>query len=125
MQGARCGTRSLVSRIMPWAEGRCSTAEPPRRPPPPPFLRFYLFMRDTQRQRRRQREKQAPCQEPDVGLEPGAPRSRPEPKANTQPLSLPSLLKNIFIYLRERACMHANMHGLGDRRRDSISSRLC
>ena len=23
MQGARCGTRSLVSRITPWAEGRC------------------------------------------------------------------------------------------------------
>ena len=23
MQGARCGTRSQVSRITPWAEGRC------------------------------------------------------------------------------------------------------
>ncbi|CAK7307481.1 hypothetical protein VULLAG_LOCUS13311 [Vulpes lagopus] len=30
MQGARCGTRSLVSRISPWAKDRCSTAEPPR-----------------------------------------------------------------------------------------------
>ena len=30
MQGARCGTRSRVSRIMPWAEGRRQTAEPPR-----------------------------------------------------------------------------------------------
>ena len=34
-------------------------------------------MRDTQRekerQRHRQREKQAPCREPDVGLDPGSP----------------------------------------------------
>ena len=32
MQGARRGTRSRVSRIMPWAEGRRQTAEPPRDP---------------------------------------------------------------------------------------------
>ena len=32
MQGARCGTRSWDSRIMPWAEARCSTTEPPRCP---------------------------------------------------------------------------------------------
>ena len=31
----------------------------------------YLFMRDTERQRHRQREKQAPCGEPDAGLDPG------------------------------------------------------
>ena len=30
--GARCGTWSQDSRIMPWAEGRCSTTEPPRHP---------------------------------------------------------------------------------------------
>ena len=30
MQGAQCGTRSPVSRIKPWAEGRCPTPEPPR-----------------------------------------------------------------------------------------------
>ena len=29
-QGAQCGTRSRDFRIMPWAEGRCLTAEPPR-----------------------------------------------------------------------------------------------
>ena len=29
-QGARCGTRSWVSRTMPWAEG---TAEPSKDPP--------------------------------------------------------------------------------------------
>ena len=35
--------------------------------------RFYLFIhkRHTRRQRHRQREKQAPCREPDVGLDPG------------------------------------------------------
>ena len=32
MKEARCGTRSQGSRIMPWAEGRCQTAEPPRDP---------------------------------------------------------------------------------------------
>ena len=40
------------------------------------FLIFiYLFMIDIERerQRHRRREKQAPCQEPDVGLDPGTP----------------------------------------------------
>ena len=51
---------------------------------------IYLFMRDTQRERERQghrqKEKQAPCREPDVGLDPGTPGSRPELKADAQPL---------------------------------------
>ena len=46
---------------------------------------IYLFMRDTEgereRRRHRQREKQAPCREPDVGLDPGSPGSCPELKA--------------------------------------------
>ncbi|CAD7688065.1 unnamed protein product [Nyctereutes procyonoides] len=33
MQGARRGTRSRDSRVMPWAAGRCYTAKPPRDPP--------------------------------------------------------------------------------------------
>ena len=49
------------------------------------YLRFiYLFMRNTERrerQRHRQREKQASCREPDLGLDPGSPGSRPGPKA--------------------------------------------
>ena len=49
--------------------------------------RFYLFMRDTERQKHRQREKQAPHGEPDVGLDPRTPGSRPEPKEDAQPLS--------------------------------------
>ena len=42
-------------------------------------------MRDThthrEGQNHRQREKQAPWREPDVGLDPGSPKSRPGPKA--------------------------------------------
>ena len=34
-------------------------------------------MRDTERQRHRQKEKQAPCREPDVGLDPRSPGSHP------------------------------------------------
>ncbi|CAK7308501.1 hypothetical protein VULLAG_LOCUS14038 [Vulpes lagopus] len=50
-------------------------------------------MRDTQRerQRHRQREKQAPHREPDVGLDPGTPGSRPELKADTELLSHPGV----------------------------------
>ena len=32
MQGARHGTRSWDSRIMPWAEGRHQISEPPKHP---------------------------------------------------------------------------------------------
>ena len=50
-------------------------------------------MRDTERekerQRHREREKQALCREPDAGLDPRIPGSRPEPKADAQPLSHP------------------------------------
>ena len=43
--------------------------------------------RERGRQRHRQREKQAPCREPNAGLKPRTPGSRPEPKADAQPLS--------------------------------------
>ena len=36
-------------------------------------------------------EKQAPCREPDVGLDPGTPGSCPGPKADAQPLSHPGV----------------------------------
>ena len=63
------------------------------------FLRFYLFIHEThrerererERQRHRQREKQSPCKEPDVGLDPGTPRSCPGQKAGAQPLSHPGI----------------------------------
>ena len=37
--------------------------------------------RERLRERDRQREKQAPCREPDVGLDPGSPESGPGLKA--------------------------------------------
>ena len=53
-------------------------------------------MRDTERerQRHRQREKQAPCREPDVGLDPGSPESHPGLKA--------ALNHYLFIHERHR-----------------------
>ena len=42
-------------------------------------------MRDTHIER--QREKQAPCREPDVELDPRTPGSHPGPKAGAKPLS--------------------------------------
>ena len=44
-------------------------------------------MRNTERQRHGQREKQAPCRDPDEGLDLKTPGSRPEPKADAQPPS--------------------------------------
>ena len=46
-------------------------------------------MRDTERERRRHRqgEKQAPCGDPDAGLDPKTPGSCPGPKAAAEPLS--------------------------------------
>ena len=70
------------------------------------FLRFiylFLFMIDTERERKRQRhrrrEKQAPCREPHVGLDPGTPGSRPGPKAGTKPLSHPGIPELFSFYL--------------------------
>ena len=40
-------------------------------------------MRDTERER----EKQAPCRELNMGVDPGSPGSCPGPKAGTKPLS--------------------------------------
>ena len=51
----------------------------------------------TERQGHRKREKQAPCREPDVGLDPGTPGSCSKPKADTRPLSHPGTLhRNIL-----------------------------
>ena len=49
-------------------------------------------MKDTQRgTETQQREKQAPCRQPDVGLDPGTPGSRPGPKAGAKPLIHPGI----------------------------------
>ena len=61
------------------------------------FLRLYLYIlerhRETERERQRhgQREKAAPCREPDVGLDPGTPGSRPGLKTGAKPLNHPEL----------------------------------
>ena len=44
-----------------------------------------------ERQRHRRRERQAPCREPDVGLDPETPGSRPGPKAGAKLLSYPGI----------------------------------
>ena len=50
-------------------------------------------MSDTKRERlrHRQRAKQAPCREPDVGLDPGTPGSHPKSREDAQPLSHPGV----------------------------------
>ena len=54
-------------------------------------------MRDTERERQRHRQKkQAPCVEPDTGLDLGTPGSHPEPKAGAKPLSHPGIPKALF-----------------------------
>ena len=47
--------------------------------------------RDREGQRHRRREKQAPCREPDVGLDPGTPGSHARPKAGAKLLSHPGI----------------------------------
>ena len=60
-------------------------------------------MRDThrerERQRHRQREKQAPCREPDVGLNPGTPGSHTGLKAGSKLLSHPEIPELISFFL--------------------------
>ena len=57
-------------------------------------------MRDTEREREKQRhrwgEKQSPCREPDVGLDPGTPGSGLGPKAGAKPLSHPGIPAVVF-----------------------------
>ena len=70
-----------------------------RRYPLSDFIFFeyfiYLFMRGTDKERGRdigETEKQSPCREPNVGLNPGIPGSCPEQKADAQPLGHPGIL---------------------------------
>ena len=61
---------------------------------------IYLFMRDTKRERHRQREKQAPCREPDVGVNPRNPGSCPELKAGTLTTELPRRPLNLLKFFK-------------------------
>ena len=51
------------------------------------------FKTQRERHRHRQREKQVPCREPNVELDPRTPGSCPEPKTDAQPLSHPDVPK--------------------------------
>ena len=57
------------------------------------FKILFVYSRETQRERQthRQRGKQAPCRDPDVGLNPRTQVSRPEPKADAQLLNHPGV----------------------------------
>ena len=55
-------------------------------------------MRDTERGR--QREKQAPCREPDAGLDAGTPGSCPELKAGAPLLSHPGVPQHVHVNTR-------------------------
>ena len=52
---------------------------------------------ERERQRHRRREKQAPCQEPNVGLDPGTPGTRPGPKAGAKLPSHPGIPNILFL----------------------------
>ena len=73
------------------------------------------------RERERQRQKQAPCREPNIGLNPGTLGSGPEPKTDAQLLSEPGtprffilIFKKYFIYLFMR---HTHTHTHTERQR--------
>ena len=67
------------------------------------FFFKILFIHDThrerERQRCRQRKKQAPCREPDVGLDPGSPGSRPGLKVVLNRWATQGSLTVVLIYL--------------------------
>ena len=52
---------------------------------------FFFNSREREKQRHWQREKQASYREPSMGLDPMTPGSRPESKADAQPLSHPGI----------------------------------
>ena len=58
-------------------------------------------MRDTEREA--ETKKQAPSREPDAGLDPRAPGSQPEPKADIQPLNHPGAP---LYFTLEYICVH-------------------
>ena len=53
-------------------------------------------MIDTEREK--QRQKQAPCREPDVGLDPRTPGLCPGPNTGAKPMRHPGIPKDIGLY---------------------------
>ena len=64
--------------------------------------------RERERQRHRRREKQAPCWEPDVGLDPRTPGSHPGPKAGAKPLSHPGIPREFCYYFPFYSSSHCS-----------------
>ena len=83
------------------------------------FFLKILFIHERQsereRQRHRQREKQAPCREPNVGLDPGSPGSL-GPKAGAQPLSHPGVPWNSSLLQVWRPSLEAGGGGHSKRK---------
>ena len=67
------------------------------------FKIFNLFIHERHRERERQTDRQAPCREPDMGLDPGSPGSRPRLKAGAKPLSHPEFLMKIITHTHRKA----------------------
>ena len=67
------------------------------------FIFIYFFIYDSHREREREAETQAEGEagsmhrEPDVGLDPESPGSRPGPKAGAKPLRHPGIPVHIFL----------------------------
>ena len=75
-------------------------------------------MIERERQRHRRREKQAPCWEPDTGLDPRTPGSHPGPKAGTKPLSHPGIPSKSFLKIKKikyQLNLETKMFGICDR----------
>ena len=76
------------------------------------FYFIYLFFYDREREREREAETQAEGEagsmhrEPDVGLDPGSPGSRPGPKAGAKPLRHPGIPVFKFILKFVSNSMH-------------------
>ena len=78
--------------------------------------RFYLlFLRDTERERQghRQSEKQAPCGDPNAGLDLRILGSLPELKADAQPLSHPGTPNYMQHYIQINAVGKISQRGIG------------
>ena len=60
-------------------------------------FKIFFFFNSWATQRQRQRKKQAPCGEPDVGLDSLSPEIRPWLKARAKPLSHPGIPLNVFL----------------------------
>ena len=80
--------------------------------------------RDRQRQRHRQREKQAPCREPDMGLNPRSPGSCPGPKAGAKPLRHPGI-PFLFFFFKDFIFLFIDTKREGHRHRQREKQAPC